>query len=100
MTIILEPDSLTTAYSAITSTTDGDINFDDTTANACLTATSISTTLSTASNERVYAEEAQRYIDSLTDEELYKFEQMVSEHEQELMEKPLENIGKQKVKFQ
>jgi len=90
MTIIVEPDTLTTAYSAMTTSADGDVDFDDTLANACLTTTTVSTTLSSCSNDRVYAEEARRYVDSLSDDELYRFEQMLSEKEQEIVDMPIE----------
>ena len=100
MTTIINPNSLTTAYSFTTSTSDSDTDFEDTITNACLTATSLSTTLQMTQNERIYAEETQRYVDSLSDDELYRFEQMLSDKELEMIEKSNEYIEKQKVKIQ
>ena len=98
MTILIDPESLTTLYSTST-TMDGDSDIEDTVANVSITATTVTTTLSTSANSRVYAEDAQRYVDSLSDE-LCRFEQMLSQKEQELMEQPVEKVVLQKVKNQ
>jgi len=99
MTIIIDPESLTTMYSTSTSLSDGDNDIDDTLSNVAVTATSLTTSLSTASNSKTYAEETRSYVDSLSNEELYKFEQMLSEKEQEMLFKTEENIAFQKVKI-
>lgn len=99
MTILIDPESLTTLYSTST-TMDSDSDIEDTVANVSITATTVSTTLSTSANSRVYAEDAQRYVDSLSDDELCRFEQMLSQKEQELIEQPVEKVVLQKVKNQ
>ena len=100
MTILIDPESLTTIYSTSTSLSDGDNDIEDTIANVSVTATSISTTISTSSNNKTYAYEAQNYVDSLSDDELIRFEQMLSKKEQELIEQPIECVVYQKVKNQ
>lgn len=96
MTIIVDTDTLTSLATSMTSS-DCDIDIEDTTANACLTATTISTTLSSCANDRVYAEEAQRYIDSLSNDEIYLLEQMLTEKEYEFSEKNQEQLVYKKI---
>ncbi len=86
MTIFVDSDTLTTMYTLSTTSSD---DADDTIGSIALSATSISTTLSLSSPQYVYAEETNKYVASLSDEELEEFESLLAEKEEEL------NIGEQ-----
>lgn len=86
ITTIIDGDTLTTLYSISTST-DGNGDIDDTLAYASMTATTISTTISTSSSEKTYAEDANRYVDSLSQEQICILEDMVSNKYDELTNK-------------
>jgi hypothetical protein len=82
-TTIIDTDTLTTLYS-LTTSTDGNGDIDDTLAYASMTATTVSTTISTSTSEKTYAEDANRYVDSLSQEQICMLEEMVSNRYDEL----------------
>lgn len=83
-TTIIDGDTITTLYSLMTSS-DGNGDIDDTLAYASMTATTVSTTLSTSSSQKTHAEEANRYVDSLSQEQICVLEEMVSNRYDELV---------------